>query len=252
MALSFARKEVVDLNAVLFAAGSIAVATCLGSILGGTLTNLQRKTYLVILTVAAGVMLCAAVQGLLMPASDEISAIWVCVGIAFGVIFLDWMNTAVARLMHVEQDASQLHGMMYVFAIAIHHLPEGMAAGVSFGSGNAAETISVCTAIALQNIPEVMMIMPAMCDYGRRNALLAAAASGAVEMIGLLIGYAAVQAAVQILPILLSFAAGAMLYVIFENMLPDSYENGGKQTAVALLCGYCGMLLLTDVIARIV
>lgn len=234
--------------AVLFAAGSIAAATLFGSILGGLLTNLQRKTYLYILAIAAGVMLCAAVQGLLLPALEQTSGIWVCAGIAVGAVGLYRLNLAAAKLLQLEEDALQLHGMMFVFAIAVHHLPEGLAAGVSFGSGDTAETVSVCAAIALQNIPEAMMIMPAMAGFSRKKALFAAAASGIVEIVGLLLGYIAVQIAAQLLPLLLSLAAGAMLYVIFENMLPDGYENGGRMTTVGVLIGYCGMLLLSDLI----
>jgi len=239
------------LIAVLYAAGSIAAATALGAVLGYLLTGLRQKTYLVILSLAAGVMLCASVHGLLLPALEQTGAVRVCVGIGVGAVFLHCMNAAAAKILHIDCDAPRLHGMMFVFAIAIHHIPEGIAAGVSFGTGDAAETVSVCTAIALQNIPEVMMILPAMAEYGRGKAVLAAAVSGAVEIAGLFLGYGAVQLAVQMLPLLLSFAAGAMLYVIFENMLPDGYENGGQITARSLLLGYCGMVLMSALVELI-
>ena len=245
MALSFARKEVVCVRGVIYAAGSIAAATGLGAVLGWRLTNLQPKTYRMILSIAAGVMLCAAVQGLLLPALEETAPVWACAGMGAGTVFLVWMNTAAAKLLRLERDAAQLQGMMFVLAIAIHHLPEGLAAGVSFGTGEAAETAAVCAAIALQNIPEAMMIMPVMVEYGRGKAIIAVSVSGCVEILGLLLGYGAVQLTVRLLPLLLSFAAGAMLYVIFENMLPDAYENGRGRTAAGVQLGYCGMLLLT-------
>lgn len=233
------------LNGVIYAAASIAAATVLGGVLGQRLRSLQQATYRMILSIAAGVMLCAAVQGLLLPALEETTPALVCAGIGGGAVFLVWMNGAAAKLLRLDRDAAQLHGMMFVLAIAIHHLPEGLAAGVSFGTGEAAETVSVCGAIALQNIPEAMMIMPVMGDYGRGKAALAVGVSGWVEILGLLLGYGAVQVSVRLLPLLLSFAAGAMLYVIFENMLADAYENGRGRTAAGVLIGYCGMLLLT-------
>lgn len=236
------------MNGAVIAAGSIAAATVLGSVMGWRLTDLQRKTYLMILTLSAGVMLCAAVQGLLMPALQQTHGGLVCAGIGVGCVFLRWTNKAAAKRLRTERDAPQLRGMMFVLAIAIHHLPEGLAAGVSFGTGETIETISVCAAIALQNIPEAMMIMPVMAVYGRGKAVFAAAVSGTVEIFGLFVGYMAVQLTVHLLPLLLSFAAGAMLYVIFENMLPDGYENGGHITALTVLLGYCGMILLTEAV----
>lgn len=239
------------MNAVLFAAGSIAAATVFGSVLGCLLTDLHHRTYRFILSLAAGVMLSAAVQGLLLPALEQTDAVWVCAGIGVGAVFLFWMNKGAAELLHVESDAPQLRGMMFVLAIAIHHFPEGLAAGVSFGTGEAAETISVCAAIALQNIPEAMMILPAMAGHGRGKALIAAAVSGCVEIMGLLLGYGAIQLTVRLLPLLLAFAAGAMLYVIFENMLPDGYESGARRTAGGVLLGYCGMLLLSELVENL-
>ena len=234
------------MNGVLYTAGSITAATILGSVLGCLLTDLQHKTYHFILSFAAGIMLCAAIQGLLLPALEETSVALTCSGIGLGAGGLFLMNCVAARLLRVEQESSRLQGMMFVFAIAIHHLPEGLAAGVSFGTGETAETVSVCAAIALQNIPEAMMIMPVMSEYGWKKAILAATASGFVEICGLALGYVAVQLATQILPFMLAFAAGAMVYVIFENMLPDSYESGDHQTTAGIMLGYCGMLLLTD------
>ena len=196
-------------------------------------------------------MLCAALHGLLLPALEGTGAGSVIIGMAAGAVFLLLMNLTAARLLRVDEEAPQLQGIMFVLAIAIHHLPEGLAAGVSFGTGDRLETVSVCAAIALQNIPEAMMIMPAMADFSRKKAATAAIVSGAVEIVGLLIGYIAVQIAAQILPMLLSLAAGAMLYVIFENMLPDGYEIGRKTAAAGVLTGYCGMLLLSELIEKL-
>lgn len=238
----------MDLNAVLLAGVGIGAATWIGSLLGCGLDRVEGRSYGLITAAAAGIMLCAAVQGLVLPALEEAAALWVCAGIAAGAVLLYWMNGAVTK--RIPSDPQRVHGLMFVFAIGIHHFPEGLAAGVSFGLGESADTAAVCIAIALQNIPEAMMIMPAMAAFGRKKAALAAMISGAVEIAGLAAGYAAVLLTVRLLPILLAMAAGAMLYVIFDNMLPDAYENGRGRTAAGVLTGYCGLLLLTELVER--
>lgn len=239
----------MNLNAVGITGVSIAAAVFVGGVLGCLLNGLRRSTYGLITGAAAGVMLCAAIQGLLLSALEESSAVMVCGGMAAGAVILHRMNLTIAKRM--PSDPRRVHGLMFVFAIAIHHFPEGLAAGVSFGMGETADTVAVCTAIALQNIPEAMMIMPAMAGYGRRKAVLAAAVSGVVEIIGLVVGYTAVQLTVLLLPILLALAAGAMLYVIYDNMLPDAYENAERKTTSAILTGYCGMLLMSELLEKL-
>jgi len=192
------------------------------------------------------VMLCAAVQGLLLSALEESGGVTVCGGIAVGALLLYWMNGAVSK--RIPSDPQRVNGLMFAFAIAIHHFPEGLAAGVSFGMGETADTAAVCTAIALQTIPEAMMIMPAMAGYGRKKAVFAVMVSGLVEILGLTVGYGAVQLTGMLLPMMLALAAGAMLYVILENMLPDAYDGAVRQTSASVLTGYCGMLLMSQML----
>ena len=140
--------------------------------------------------------------------------------------------------------------LLFVAAIAIHNLPEGIAAGVGFGSDNVSNAFLIAGGIALQNIPEGMIIISPMLLAGvsPKKTFLCAAFTGLVEVIGTLIGYFAVSVATVILPFALSFAGGTMLYVISDEMIPETHAHGGESGATyALLVGFC-VMLITDVL----
>jgi ZIP family zinc transporter len=136
--------------------------------------------------------------------------------------------------------------MLFVLAIAIHNLPEGIAAGVGFGAGNTAEAFLIAGGIALQNIPEGMVIISPMLAAGisPKRTFLYAAMTGLVEVVGTLIGYFAVSISAAILPFALAFAGGTMLYVISDEMIPETHAHGSERGATySLLIGFCLMLV---------
>ena len=143
--------------------------------------------------------------------------------------------------------------MLFVIAIAIHNLPEGIAAGVGFGTGTADEArkaLMIAGAIALQNIPEGMVIVGPMLAAGisKRRTFLYAAMTGVVEVAGTLIGYLAVSISTAILPFALAFAGGTMLYIISDEMIPETHAHGGERGATyCLLVGFC-LMLVVDVL----
>jgi ZIP family zinc transporter len=139
-----------------------------------------------------------------------------------------------------------------VTAIAIHNLPEGIAAGVGFGAGpeHEAQALVIAGGIALQNIPEGMVIVGPMLAAGvsPRKTFVCAMITGLVEVVGTLIGYFAVSVASVILPFALAFAGGTMLYVISDEMIPETHAHGSERGATySLLVGFC-LMLLTDVL----
>jgi len=141
-------------------------------------------------------------------------------------------------------------GVFTALAIAIHNFPEGIAAGVGFGSGNTSQAIMIAGGIALQNIPEGMVIIAPMLAAGisPRKTLVFAVLTGFVEVVGTLIGYYAVHVASFILPFALAFAGGTMLYVISDEMIPETHAHGSERGATyALLTGFC-IMLITDVL----
>ena len=140
--------------------------------------------------------------------------------------------------------------LLFVLAIAIHNFPEGIAAGVGFGAGNDSEAFLIAAGIALQNIPEGMVIIAPMLATGMKpqKTFLIAALTGVVEVVGTLVGYFAVSVATFILPFALSFAGGTMLYVISDEMIPETHAHGHERGATyALLVGFC-LMLVTDVL----
>ena len=127
-----------------------------------------------------------------------------------------------------------------------------MAAGVSFGTGQAADAAAVCAGIAIQNIPEAMIVMPAMKQTGAGPwaGYAAAAAGGGIEVLGLLLGYGAVQMTTAALPILLALAAGTMLFVIVDDIVPDTHQTDSTAGTYGVLGGFCLMLLLSSILEK--
>jgi ZIP family zinc transporter len=137
--------------------------------------------------------------------------------------------------------------LLFVTAIAIHNLPEGIAAGVGFGAGDTAQAMVIAGGIALQNIPEGMVIIGPMLASGVKpwKTFVIAMLTGVIEVVGTLIGYFAVSIASAILPFALAFAGGTMLYVISDEMIPETHAHGSERGATyALLVGFCVMLAM--------
>jgi ZIP family zinc transporter len=153
--------------------------------------------------------------------------------------------TGVDQEAHPDQTAQLNKVLLFVIAIAIHNLPEGIAAGVSFGTGDVGQALTVAGGIALQNIPEGMVIIAPMLASGMnsRRTFVIALATGIVEVIGTFIGYFAVTISTAVLPFALAFAGGTMLYVISDEMIPETHAHGNERGATyALLCGFAVML----------
>ena len=245
---------------VLLTALGVGGATFIGSILGFCFKNMTHKFSDMVLSFAAGVMLAASVIGLILP-SLEYGGNWgilICIaGIFCGAVCLNLFDRLVPHLhrlsgvdqeSHPEGTAKLDKVLLFVMAIAIHNLPEGIAAGVGFGSGNIAEALTVAGGIALQNIPEGMVIIGPMLAAGisPKRTFLCAAMTGVVEILGTLLGYFAVSVSTAILPFALAFAGGTMLYVISDEMIPETHAHGSERGATyALLVGFC-VMLVTD------
>ncbi len=240
---------------VLLTALGVGGATILGAMLGFIFRNISRRFSDVVLSFAAGVMLAAAVIGLILPSlqSGEKYALVIAVaGIFAGALCLNLIDKLVPHLHRLvgndrenHPDARLSKVLLFVLAIAIHNLPEGLAAGVGFGSGDATQALVIAGGIALQNIPEGMVIIAPMLAAGLnpRKTFFIAALTGLVEVVGTVVGYYAVHLATFILPFALSFAGGTMLYIISDEMIPETHSGGNQRGATyALLAGFCLML----------
>ena len=245
---------------VLLTALGVGGATVIGAIIGFIFKKISHKFSDIVLSFAAGVMLAAAILGLILPSLEygsKYGIIITVIGIFSGAACLNIIDKIVPHLHKLVGVDSEEHNnsnlskvLLFVTAIAIHNLPEGIAAGVGFGSGNDTQALIIAGGIALQNIPEGMVIIGPMIAAGvtPRKTFICAMVTGLVEVIGTLIGYFAVRIATVILPFALAFAGGTMLYVISDEMIPETHAHGNERGATyALLIGFC-IMLATDYI----
>ncbi len=247
---------------VLLTALGVGGATVIGALIGFAFKNISHRFSDIILSFAAGVMLAAAVLGLIIPAVEHGTkygiplALFIAVsGIFVGAFCLNLIDKLVPHLhalAGVESEEHRNEGLskvlLFVMAIAIHNLPEGIAAGVGFGSGDTVGALTIAGGIALQNIPEGMVIIAPMLAAGvnKKRTLLIAALTGLVEVVGTLIGYLAVSISTVILPFALAFAGGTMLYVISDEMIPETHAHGAQRGATYALLGGFALMLCMD------
>ena len=245
---------------VLLTALGVGGSTVIGSIIGFIFKKVTHKFTDIVLSFAAGVMLSAAILGLIIP-SLEHGGNWGLIitigGIFAGALCLNVIDKVVPHLHRFVGADSESHNnadlnkvLLFVMAIAIHNLPEGIAAGVGFGSEDISQALMIAGGIALQNIPEGMVIIGPMIAAGvtPKKTFICALITGLVEIIGTLIGYFAVSIASAILPFALAFAGGTMLYVVSDEMIPETHAHGNERGATySLLIGFC-LMLVTDVL----
>ena len=242
---------------VLLTALGVGGATVIGAGIGFLFKNLSHKFSDIILAFAAGVMLSAAIMGLIIPSLEyggELKLLITVGGISAGAVVLNLIDKLIPHLHKMVEPEIEEHKktnlnkvLLFVMAIAIHNLPEGIAAGVGFGSGNVNQALIIAGGIALQNIPEGMVIIAPMLSAGvsKGKTFVIALLTGLVEVVGTLIGYFAVSISTAILPFALAFAGGTMLYVVSDEMIPETHAHGVERGATyALLFGFCLMLVM--------
>ena len=231
-------------------------ATIIGVILGFMFQKIPHEFSDGVMGFAGGVMLAAAIFGLIIPSLDY-NNVWITVaGIIGGALFLNCADKLTPHLHHItgldqERHAdsqSQLNKvMLFVMAIAIHNLPEGIAAGVGFGGQDIGNAITVALGIALQNIPEGMVIVSPLILAGvpKKRVFFIACFTGIIEIVGTMLGYFAVSIATAILPAALAFAGGTMIYVVSDEMIPETHSHGYERLATySLLVGFILMILM--------
>ena len=248
------------MNMVLLTALGVGGATIFGSVIGFIFKKISHRFSDIVLAFAAGVMLAAAVLGLVLPSLEyggKFGILVTVAGIFAGALCLNLIDKLVPHLHKMVGAEQESHNhadlnkvLLFVMAIAIHNLPEGIAAGVGFGSGNTAQALIIAGGIALQNIPEGMVIIGPMLAAGvsPKKTFFCAMLTGLVEVAGTFLGYFAVSVSAVILPFALAFAGGTMLYVISDEMIPETHAHGSQRGATyALLVGFC-IMLATDVL----
>ncbi len=245
---------------VILTALGVGGATLFGALLGFTFKKISHRFSDIVLSFAAGVMLAAAVFGLIVPSIEKggkYGLVYTVGGIFAGALFLNVLDRIVPHLHKIAGSDIEAHNngrlskvLLFVTAIAIHNLPEGLAAGVGFGAGDTTGALLIAGGIALQNIPEGMIIILPMLSAGVRpsRVFLCALITGLVEVVGTFIGYFAVTFTTAILPFALAFAGGTMLYIVSDEMIPETHGHGSERGATyALLVGF-SVMLVSDIL----
>jgi len=251
------------------------LATGVGSIPIFFTRNISRKLLDALLGVAAGVMLAATSFSLIIPAIEKggggvRGATITLVGILCGGLFLDCVDkffpdthllanamneTETKHTAFLNNHSWRINPRirkvwLFILAITIHNFPEGLAVGVGFGDGDIANGLSLAIGIGLQNLPEGLAVaLPLVREnYSVLKAFLVALGTGLVEPIGGLLGAGLVQIAKPILPFALAFAAGAMLFVISHEIIPETqnHKEHSKLATHALLVGFVVMMFLDN------
>lgn len=249
------KNETIIMTQIWICAAGLFGATIIGSALGFLIKELPHKWNDTVLGYCAGIMLAASTLGLIVPAFELTDLWWlVALGVIAGAFFLNALDFVTPHLHHITglDEEEHLHNaslnriLLFVMAIAIHKFPEGMAAGVSMSDATAGNWV-VSLGIALQNVPEGMVIIAPLLLAGVKplRTFLISAAIGLFEVIGVWIGFGLGSLSQALLPVMLGFAGGAMLYVTSDEMIPETHAHGyQKQATYALLLGFMTLLLL--------
>jgi ZIP family zinc transporter len=247
-------------GAALLAGSVAAMTTALGALPALFVDRLAARTHDTLLGFGAGVMLAASAFSLVLPGLDAAQELgvgpWragVLVGLAIllGAALITVLDRAIPHehfIKGAEGRSSQRlkRTWLFVFAITLHNLPEGLAIGVGFANDMSRGT-ALATGIAVQDIPEGLVVAVALiaAGYGRATAVLVGMASGLVEPVGAVVGAALVVALPMLLPFGLGFAAGAMLFVVSHEIIPESHRKGHERWATGgLMIGFVLMMML--------
>lgn len=247
---------------ILLTAIGVGGATIIGALIGFFFHNVSHRINDIILSFAAGIMLAAAVIGLILPSVELVgeNGLWLpVVGIFVGALFLNAMDKMTPHLHKLTGVDIETHennrnldsALLFMLAVAIHNLPEGMAAGVGFAGEDTSAALTVAVGIALQNVPEgIVTVSPlVLAGVKRSRAFLLAAITGLIEVLGTFIGYSLAAISTSILPFALAFAGGTMLYIISDEMIPETHSHGYERTATySLLIGFVVMLIMDTVL----
>ncbi len=243
---------------VWLSAAGLALSTILGSLLGFTIKTLPHKWNDAVLGFCAGVMLAASTLGLIVPSAQEAGAgnWWiVLLGVVVGMLFLSLLDLVTPHLHVVTGLDHETHAnnasinriLLFVMAIALHKLPEGIAAGVGFNSAEPSGAWAVTIGIAVQNIPEGMVVIAPLLLAGvsRIRTFVISLSIALLEIVGVWIGYGLGAISPLLLPLMLAFAGGAMLYVVSDEMIPETHAHGYQKLATySLVLGFVAMMFL--------
>jgi ZIP family zinc transporter len=242
----------IDNSLVTMALG-LGGSSLAGSVLGMFIRKIPHKWNDIFLGFCAGMMMAASIMCLLLPAIDmvELSGSWqILLGVASGVLLICMLDNLTPHLHRLTGKDIESHKstslnrvLLFVLAIAIHKLPEGLATGIVFDADNLQNSYTVAITIALQNIPEGLVVVTPLIMLGIKmwRVVVVSVIVALLEVLGVVIGFALAL----LLPYLTALAGGAMLYVISDEMIPETHAHGHEKYATfALVLGVVMMLFV--------
>ncbi len=247
-------------------AGAIGLSTVFGALIGFSIKKISHKQNDGIMGFAAGVMLGASFFGLIMPALENGSVLVITAGIMCGAIVISFIDKLVPHIHdrmgrgigHSDDDMEEERFrhlnrvMLFVIAIAIHNFPEGMASGVGVGGADINNSILITVAMCIQNIPEgLVVVIPLLTTRLSKIKIFAIALiAGFSGVLGTFFGIYLVNFSEFVLPFFLAFAAGTMLYVISDEIIPETHKHGYEKLATfSLISGFCAIMFLDSILA---
>ncbi|MCQ2343506.1 MAG: ZIP family metal transporter [Paludibacteraceae bacterium] len=245
------------MNTVWISAASLGGATLLGCVLGLFVKKMPHKWNDIVLGFCTGVMLAASTIGLILSGFDQAYG-WlakgvVCVGVLVGALFLNLLDIVTPHMHNITGLDPEQHKnnrllnkvLLFVMAIALHKIPEGMAAGISMSCDEPSWSVTI--GLSLQNIPEAMVIITPLMLAGVSafRTMAISLGIGMLQVLGVWMGFGIGSISEFLIPVLLGFAGGAMLYVTSDEMIPETHTHGyQKQATYALLVGFMTLLII--------
>lgn len=246
------------MSQVWISAAGLSLATIIGALLGFAVKALPHKWNDAVLGFCAGIMLAASTIGLIVPAAESagLGKWWLtAAGVICGMLFLNLLDLFTPHLHKItgldaeehRNNSSINHILLFVMAIALHKLPEGIAAGVGFNSAETSDAWAVTLGIALQNIPEGMVVIAPLLLAGvsKWRTFVISLAIALLEVAGVWAGYGIGAISEVLLPVMLAMAGGAMLYVVSDEMIPETHSHGYQKMATyALILGFTAFVFM--------
>ncbi|OXM83770.1 ZIP family metal transporter [Paenibacillus rigui] len=242
------------MNSIWIGSMTTSLCTALGALPALLFTNVTHRGKDILLSFTAGIMVSASTYGLIPSALKLSNLAVLAAGILLGALFLTIMELLIphedpGHALVPKRNGS--NSVLFVSAMALHNLPEGLSVGVSYGSSDHDLGAIVAISIGLQNIPEGFLTALFLITHGirRRIALLLAALTGCIELLFGWIGYQFSGNFMVLVPYGLAFAAGAMLFVVYKELIPESHGDGNERASTfAFIIGLLCMICVTDLL----
>ncbi len=239
-----------DYILVLIGTGITFLATILGAFIVFFIGKISPYFNKICMGLASGIMIASAIWSLILPALEDGTFLAVLLGLIMGMLFLIILNIIISKINKHNWFNSSKMSMLF-FAVTLHNIPEGMAVGLAFVLANhstlgVAGAFALTIGVAVQNIPEGAAISLPLYQNGvsKKKAFFMGAISGGVEPIGGLLMVFMYQLLANLLPFFLSFAAGAMIYVVADELIPDSHDDKIPIGAISFMVGFLIMMSL--------